>query len=97
MDSLRVQRDDVAGVVRLLDGDMAVTELDPAEAEALGEAMLRASRELQTTQATLAGEGQASLDEVSAEGSDDLMHLLEDREDPPELGEMLNPNDPLDW
>lgn len=99
--SLKVQRDDLARVVRLLHGD-GHTELDPEAAKELGEELLRAGRELETEQATLeTSADQSTLDEQES-GGETLQEMVDRVEsDPdrqrPEPGAVLNRNDPLKW
>lgn len=99
--SLKVQRDDLARVVRVLDGE-GFTELPPEDAKAIGEELLRAGRELETEQSTLDdAPGQTTLDDEKSTG--ETLHDMVDRVETdgdrqrPEPGVVLNRNDPLKW
>lgn len=101
MPRLTVQRDDVGRVVRLVGEDTAI-ELSPDRATELGEAIIRAGRELATEQSTLAEPpaDQATLDDPTPQ-RESLSEMYDrlggaDRRSP-EPGEVINENDPLKW
>jgi hypothetical protein len=97
---LDVQKDGLAGVVRLIvfDGDVtAREELPPEVAKQVGEELIRYARDVETEQATLEAsvdDGQLTLaDDPSGEAFEDLL----DSDDDVELGDVLNEDDPLKW
>lgn len=102
-DSLNVQRDDIADVVRVLTYDDGQTyhELTADHAIELGEQLIRAGRELQTTQAELpsepSDESQTTLSEASADDTKPLSAVLDADKPDVDIGDVLNDNDPLEW
>jgi len=94
-----IQKDGLANVARVFIGEK-FEELDPDEAEALGEELIRAARDVRTEQSTLfgsTGDGQMTL----AEGSDDsdeeaFVDLMHDDDDW-DVGDVLADDYPMKW
>lgn len=98
--SLTVQADGLAAVVRIVAEDHS-HELDPERAEALGEELIRAARDVTTEQSTL-GEPDPDAQQldlqaaIEGESGGAFDHLM-DREEQWELGATAEPDDPLEW
>lgn len=102
MTRLNVQEDDLGNVVRLLIGDPPeVIELSPTRAQEVGERLQAAGESVHTPASKFAGdpdEEQSRLDEVGNRESQPFRSMLEEAEtDPPEIGEIINSDDPLEY
>lgn len=103
MSRLRVQADDVGRVVRVLAGDPddpTTVELSPKEAQRFGLKVQRAGEDAEPD--TFAGEvadDQATLTEATEPERLSEMYdrLSEGERDRPEFGDVINPEDPLQW
>jgi hypothetical protein len=108
MSRLNVQRDDIGNVVRVavfddIRDETVYVELDAEQAKQFGEKVQRMGREIETEQTVFTSEpeppdGQSTLDGLDV-GSDrkPLEALLEEDQPDADIGDVLNPNDPMDW
>lgn len=107
--SLKVQGDRLGRVVRIL-GEGETHELRPDKAREMADRLVEAAEEAESEASAFAGvppadqtefgdfEGGASEPEFvrTATTGQDLDDLRE-RDEPPEPGDVINPNNPLDW